>query len=112
MSNTSKQTIECPESSMAFKLEDGSIILINEKDISNIRIQIIADALVKDNHRVLMITDPCLEKAKHLYTVLTEQKEKMSKQLRDNYLSEILKLTCDKDYGITTLEDKIKKNRV
>lgn len=97
------------KSAMAFKLKDGTVLLIDNEDIEKIVEKIKVEMLYKQPEKILMITDPLKSRADFMYQIYKEQRDVMSDELREEYLKSILLLNTDKDFGVETLKENLEK---
>ena len=98
------------KSEMSFKLKDGNIVYINDLDIKAISEGLWTQIIMHNPRQVFMLTDVSIVRAKELYIIYKNEKNEMSKALREKCLTNIIEL-LDTDFDVTTLQDKVEKDK-
>lgn len=80
------------KAAMAFKLSDGTVLLISKEDANQIANSFITSMLINNRHQVVLSKDTAIEKSNLLYKIVIEQKERMSNEVKEQYLKAILEL--------------------
>jgi len=105
------KTIELKESSMSFKLEDGSTLLISKNDVTELANKLIGEMMINKQNVIYMIENKSIEKCNLLYKIVIEQKDTMSKNVKEKYLKSILEFISEDDSELKTLKDKVEKQK-
>jgi len=84
------RTIELEESSMSFKTEDGNILLISKNDVKELATKIVVESMINEKSEFYIMELEKKEKCNLLYKIVTEQKDTMSKKVKEYYLKAIL----------------------
>lgn len=103
--------IELKESSMSFKLEDGSVLLISKNDITELANKLIVEMMLNKQNVIYSLKNNSIEKCNLLYKIIVEQKDTMSKTVKEQYLKSILEFISENDSELETLKDKIEEQK-
>lgn len=94
---------ELKKADMAFKLEDGHVILISKEDIQEIAMKIIVEGSLNKMCVFVSEKDMSIEKANILYNILRTEKD-IKPSIRDKYLSQIGMLLSTRDIKYTDFD--------
>lgn len=81
------------KSCMAFELKSGEMLYISNEDVQSIANSFLVEMMVHKNTNVYVNKRTSVKTCQLLYNIVTEQGNKMSKSLRENYLKAILELS-------------------
>lgn len=101
-----KNKIELKKACMAFKLENGEILLISKEDINQIAHELVVEMMINNQNHVHIHKSSTNEKCQILYKAITEQPN-MSKTMLNKYLGKIVDLIDKEETTIKTIKKSI-----
>lgn len=100
--------IKLKRAAMAFSLQNGETLLISNDDVQEIANKLMLEMVLNQKHRVYMFKDTVIEKCNLLYKIVTEQKDKMTEDVRNEYFRTINKLILDTEEEEIPMEQDFK----
>ena len=95
---------------MVFETKDGVQLKLTGEDVQEIATRLMVK-MVGTGLNYFYVQSTAVEKCKLLYQIVTEQRDKMSDEVREQYLKGILEFLKDGDIELTSLKDKVEKQK-